>query len=208
MNTRSYLDIIFKKKIQIVAMTLIVALVALFAAYLIPEKHVVDMSLTVHRVNRETTEDFQYDNYYSVQAAEYVSNTVVGMLASPDVVQEIYTNAQVSDDSSIQSRIKSIKARQKSSHLVTVTVKHADPEVTEKVATAVSDVMSEKVQALESTDENTNSFDVVTGEYIKNSQKVDPLLAFVFGLVCGLFISIALVFLYEYLFLKGSNEEK
>lgn len=204
MNPKNYLKILLEKKLLIIAFALVIGLVSLIVSFFLPSKYQADISLTVHRINRENTSDFQYDNYYAVQASEYVSNTLVSMFAMPSIVSEIYKEAGL-EEISVNQAIKSIKARQLSAHLVSVTVKLKNEEESRKVADSISKIISEKISKVEVTNMGKNSFAVEFSEPIVTRKKIDPVVILISGFVAGFLAACGFVFLKHYF---SSKEEE
>ncbi|MBU1167838.1 hypothetical protein KKC60_05565 [Patescibacteria group bacterium] len=207
MNSKNYLKIVLLKKFMILIVMLLVGGLALGATYVMPEKYTATTSLTLHRVNREQTPDFQYDNYYAIQSSEFLSNTLVSMFAAPDTVLEIYKKAGLESEGDINTQIKSIKPSQVSAHLIKVKVSNADASKAEKVLGSLVTVSQDKIENLESNAAGHNSFEVTAGEAVVSSNQISPIVALVAGLVSGLFLGIAFAFLKEY-FKEEKAEEK
>lgn len=193
------MHVLVERKLLLLAFALIGAVAAVVVTFIVPERHIAETTFTVNRVNREVSEDFQFDNYYAIQSAEFMSNTVTGMLAAPDTVNEIYEVANIGNTDDAFGRLKSIRARQKTSHLVSVKVYDDSRENAEKVVVAAGSVLKSKVEALEVTKENKPSFTISAGDVVFASTKVDPILAGMLGLVAGLFVGVAFAFAKEYL---------
>lgn len=198
-HSKDYIRLILDRKILIVVFMLIVGVISFISTSLLPVKSVAESTFVVSRVNREASEDFQFDNYYAIQSAEYISNTVIGFLASPDIAETIYQKSGVEVDQDAYGKVKNIKARQKSSHLVNVKVHDSSAENAEIILKATATVLNEKISGLESTKNGENAFELSMGDVVFSSTKVNAYLALVVGLVAGLFVGIAVVFLKEYL---------
>lgn len=199
MNIKTYFGVIKKGKWMIVVVTLIVAAAATVFSMVAPPRYESATTLTVSRVNREASEDFQYDNYYAIQSAEFVSNTVSGMLAAPDVVQRIYDVAGVESDDSIQAKTKSISARQKTSHLISLSVKRSSQEEADSIIQATEEVLRNRVEALEVTKNSENAFTLTGGDIIRTTLVYSPVIVFISSLISGLFLGVGFVFLKHYL---------
>lgn len=199
MNIKTYFDVLKQGKWLILVTTIIVALAATLFSMFAPPRYESATTLTVSRVNRAETGDFQYDNYYAIQSTEFVSNTVAGMLASQDIVREIYDVSGVEAGDPLSSKVRSISARQKTSHLVSVSVKRSSQDEANAVLSAIETVLVEKVEALETTENDVNAFTISAGEAVETPLVYSPVIVFVSSLLSGLFLGIGLVFVRHYL---------
>lgn len=200
MRIKDYLSVIRKYKILILVTAFLCGIFALILSLIYPQSYDVQVLLAIHRVNREQTADFQYDNYYSIQAAEHLSNTVVSWLETPGIVLEIFKKADLeSEIKDINVEVKKIRPKQISSHLVRVKLNHKNQEKAKKLASALVSVIDDRVQSIEQTADAKNSFEVKAEEPIIILRKYDPPLATLFGFIGGLFLGIGFAFFYEYL---------
>lgn len=199
MSPKNYLKVISDYKVLVVVCVVLVGLLAFIFAWLTPKSYDAALTLSVHRINREKTEDFQYDNYYAIQAAELLCNTVVNWLATSDVALSIFDKADIAPDVEGLAKLsRKFKARQLSSHAARVEFRYKDQEGANKLATSLINVVQDKVKNIEKTSKDEPSFGIQASSPIVMEHKIDPLLASVCGLVCGLFVGIGLAFLFEY----------
>ncbi len=203
MKSKNYVDVIVRHKFTVIAMIILCGLFALIYSYAKPQAFSSNISMSFHRVNRETTVDYQYDNYYSGKAVEILSNTVLGWLETPNVIQEIYDEAGVKPDD-IYKDTRKFKPKQVSAHQVEVKVASNDRGDLENLSAAVVSVMDKKAKELEITSNGKNSFDVISEKPIIVEVKYNPLMLTLIGLVAGLFLGIGLAFLWEYF--RGNDE--
>lgn len=200
MSPKNYLKVIADHKGTIIASLILVGVFAFIFALLIPKSYDATISLSIHRINREETEDFQYDNYYAIQAAELLTNTVVNWLATPDIALAIFDKAGVAVDVEGFAKLsRKFRARQLSSHVARVEFRYKDYDGAIKLANSLVEVIRDKVKEIEKTSKNLPSFDLQASSPIVLQHKINPLLAGTLGLVCGLFLGIGLAFLFEYL---------
>lgn len=200
MNLKSYLKVISEKKLFIVAIALFCGILAFILAFFNPKSYDAFILMTVHRAEREKTSDFQYDNYYAIQAAEYIGNTVTGWLETPEVVTAIYKKAELENDlGNVFQEVKKIKPKQLSSHLIRVKLNNKEQDKADKLAKALIQVTKEKMSKLEVDFSGKSSFSIEAEEPVIVLKKYDPYLVAVFGLLGGIFMGIGLAFLREYL---------
>lgn len=197
MHPKNYIQVVLRHKFTIVACIILCGLAALIYAYVKPQAFSSNISMSFHRVNKEATADYQYDNYYAGKAVEIVSNTVAGWLQTPNIVQEIYTEANVAPDD-IYKDAKKFKPKQVSAHQVEMRLTNKNRQDLEKLSKAAVAIMKNKVASLEVTNEQKNAFDVISEDPIITEVKYSPLMLTLIGLVAGLFVGIGLAFLWEY----------
>jgi len=197
---KNYFDVIKKNKIYIYVCIIFCSIVALIFSLTRDISYDTNLVLSVYRVNKQDTKDFQYDNYYAIQSSELVGNSIVGWLETPNVIYEIYDRADLTIQSEEAKKfIKKFRAKQISSHSVNIAFNQADRESSEKIAGSLVDVIKEKVSGVEITDNNNNnSFEVSASDSIISEKKYDPILLTIIGLITGLFVGIGLSFIFQY----------
>lgn len=197
---RTYLHTIKRRKYTIIFFALACALGSfLYVKYSAPI-FIGRTSLIVHRVNREKTADFQYDNYYSVQAVEYVTNTVASLLATPDILREIYQVSELDPARENLNQLeRAFKARQVSSHLAQLTIKDKDAGRVAALSKAAKEVLGKKINHLELTYQDQPSFEIIFSETIIAPREISSGIAAGAGFLGGLFIGLGFVFLKDYL---------
>ncbi|MEW6407843.1 MAG: Wzz/FepE/Etk N-terminal domain-containing protein [Patescibacteria group bacterium] len=195
---KNYLQIIISHKKLILFVAALCAIFSFIFVKVYPTTYTASTLLSIHRVNKEVTEDFQYDNYYAIQAAEFVGNTVVSLLQSPEAILEIYKKAKLDRDIDIFHEVKKFRPKQLSSHLVKVKITNQSQEKAEKLAKATVAVINDKVKKLEVDPQKQNSFEIGAQGSVISTNKYNPYLVTALGLICGLFLGVGLAFLGEY----------
>lgn len=202
------MKVIGDKKVFILVTALLCGVLAFIISSVKPTSYDSSLLLTVHRENREDTKDFQYDNYYSIQASEYLSNTAVSLIESPEFVNKVYDRAGLADElDDVYAAAKKIKPKQISSHLIKVKVNDKDEEKAKKLTVALGEVLNDDVSKIEVSSKGKGSFTVVAEEPIVTLKKYNPWLVGLIGIIGGLFIGTALAFLGEY-YRKEERPEK
>jgi capsular polysaccharide biosynthesis protein len=208
MSLKNYLKVISDKKIFILVTVIICGVLAFVISSVKPQSYDSGLLLTVHRENREETKDFQYDNYYSIQASEYLSNTAVSLIESPEFVSKVYNRAGLADElDDVFAAAKKIKPKQISSHLIKVKLNDKDEEKAKKLSIALGEVLKDDISKIEISAAGKGSFTIAAEEPIVTLKKYNPWLVGLIGMIGGLFIGIALAFLGEY-FRREEGEEK
>lgn len=200
MNLKDYFQVVREKIIFIIIVAVLCGVLSLILGFLQKDSFDASILMTVHRAEREKSEDFQYDNYYSIQAAEYLVNTVTGWVETPEAITLVYKKAGLeSEMGDAYQEAKKVKPKQLSSHLINVRLNNKDRENTEKLASALVEVTKDKVEKIEVDAEGNSSFSVQADEPIITLKKYNPYLVGIFGFLGGIFIALGLAFLREYL---------
>ena len=200
MNLKDYLKVVREKIIFIIIIALLCGALSLALGLLQKESYDASILMTIHRTEREKSENFQYDNYYSIQAAEYLSNTITGWIETQEAITLVYKSAGLENEMGDAYReAKRIKTKQLSSHLINIKLNNGDKNRVEKLSKSLIDVIKKKVETLEVDSDGKSSFSVESEEPIITLKKYNPYLVGVFGLLGGVFIGMGLAFLKEYL---------
>ena len=200
MNLKDYFKVLREKVIFIIIIAVLCGALSLILGLVQKDSFDASILMTIHRAEREKSEDFQYDNYYSIQSAEYLANTVTGWVETPEAVTLVYKEAGIEDEMGDAYReAKSVKTKQLSSHLISVRLNNEDRNRVEKLSKSLIDVTNKKVETLEVDSDGNSSFSIESEEPIVTLKKYNPYLVGVFGLLGGVFIGMGLAFLREYL---------
>ncbi|NQV13656.1 MAG: hypothetical protein HQ530_05150 [Parcubacteria group bacterium] len=200
MSPRNYLKIISSHKTLIFVCAVLCGILALIFSALKPASYETSIAFSVQRVNRQDTSEFQYDNYYAIQASELLGNTIVGWLESPEIIREAYQAAglAVSEDD-LNALAQGMKAKQISAHLVRAKYSQTDRDQADKVAASLVTVINNKVEVTEKNADSKNSFIVTSPQPVIVEKKYGPATLALAGIFCGLFVGIGIAFGREYL---------
>jgi len=200
MTPKNYLKIINGQKSLIFISIILCGLLALIFSLFKPVIYEASVSFSVQKVNRQDTTEFQYDNYYAIQASELLGNTMVGWLESPDIIASVYSQAGLTPEpEELAALVKNIKAKQISAHLVRVKFSQSNSDRANKVAASLSKVVTSKVEEVEITPDKQNSFIVVSSEPVITEKKYSPASVTLIGLICGALLGVGIAFGREYL---------
>lgn len=115
-----------------------------------PASYVAETTLAVARVNRAETTEYQYDNYYAVQAAELTVNTVARWFEMADVAKAIGKRAGIEvADTDALAFVRRFKAKQASSHLLRLQVRAPSSEEASRLLQGAVDEVSARLSVLE-----------------------------------------------------------
>ena len=199
MSSPNYFKIIGNNKALIFICAVLCGLLALLFSALKPVSYEASIDFSIQKVNRQDTSDFQYDNYYAIQASELLGNTIVGWLESPETVRAAYRVADLTvADNELDTLAKGMKAKQISAHLVRVKFSQSDSDRAGQVATGLSTVVKQKAEEVEKSADDKNSFTVSYTEPVVAEKKYGPATLALAGLVSGLLLGIGIAFGREY----------
>ena len=74
----------------LVIITVLATILSFVFAYFKPVNFDTSISFSINRINKQKTEEYQYDDYYAIQASDLFSQTVMSWFLTPSVLLEIY----------------------------------------------------------------------------------------------------------------------
>jgi len=176
--------------------SLLVALIAGFYTWWGGEKYSVSLALTITRSGTQQAIDYKYDSFYALEATDQFGDTVAGWFKTPEIASVI--SKKVGDDqnnSSLNNLSKRFQASKISPNLVEVRYGAADETSAKRLAEAVGQVISEKVNLINNSSNQGISFAAISGEpvIVRNTYNIwlSVLAGFLIGLVFGFFIQVA-----------------
>ena len=200
MTPRDYLKIVKSNKILIFVCAILCGLLALIFSAVKPVSYETSIAFSIQKVNRQDTAEFQYDNYYSIQASELLGNSIVGWLESPEIIREVYQAADVTvETEDLNSLARGMKAKQISAHLVRVRYSQSSHEKASGIATGVIEVIKNKVESVEKDVNGQSSFVLEASEPVIVEKKYGPATLALAGIICGLCVGVGIAFGREYL---------
>ena len=200
MSPQNYLKIIGSHKTLIFICAVLCGVLALIFSALKPVSYETLIAFSIQKVNRQDTSEFQYDNYYAIQASELLGNTIVGWSESPAVIREAYqaVDLTVSEDD-LNALAKGVKAKQISAHLVQIKFSQPDRDRASQVATGLIAVIKKRAEEVEQNAADQNSFLITAAEPVVMEKKYGPATLALAGIICGLFVGVGIAFGREYL---------
>lgn len=128
--------------------------------------------------------DYTYDGYYAQQAAEAYTDTVVGLLESPDVMAEVLDQLEVDRDTRFNEFHRSLKVEKTAPQIVLVSVTRQDVNEANQVVTQVADSVIKRVSTLNEGLDNNLTVSLIGAEPLVQSNELPFLLTII---VAGLF---------------------
>jgi capsular polysaccharide biosynthesis protein len=195
MELREYYKI-WRENISVVIYTIVIAAIAVYAwSMRVSQNYNASFLLDISRAENQPTSDYRYDQFYRLQADEKFAETIVEWLKTPGVAQDIFSRADIgTEQKTMRQLAKSFGAEKLSSLAIRVSFSTQTEEEAEKVAAAVSNVVSAKTENLnkEARDPNWFKVDMSNLVVLKNIQDLRINLAI--AALAGLFIGTLLAF--------------
>lgn len=200
MELREYLKIVRKSLPLLVVLAAALGMLAFLFSQRLPTTHTASLTFYVKRQATEAREDYYtFDGYYSQQAAEKFTETVVGFLKSKDILLASAKLVKLpTDQGSLEQLEGSIKIKQVAPQLVNLEVTKEDAEAARTFCTALAQATTERINLLNQTGDKAISVDLLNAEPLveKNAPKV--VLNSLVGVLIGALLASFYIFLKEY----------
>lgn len=199
MELKEYVKIIKKFSWTFLLVWVLVIILSLVWYKTRPATYDVSMSLEITRQASEQTADYQYDQYYRLQADEKFADTIVQWLKDPAVVNEILAKAEINFSSqTLKSLSKAFRAEKLSSNYIQLRMSTAQSSDSSKITKATQDVISEKVSLLDSESQSKTWFKVMYGKPIVALSKISLQVVLIGSIVGGFILSLMVVLCSHY----------
>lgn len=168
--------------------------------FVIPTKNEAVLSLDVTREHGDSSvEEYQYDQFYRLEADDKFTEAVVQWLDDPNFQRRISEKLKGSlSDEQIESAIESFSSEKKASNFLQVRFDVESPKEATIVAIATKGALEEKVASLAGDQEDSKWFRLVVSGPTVELVKVSFALFAAILIVLGLSISIFIVFATHY----------
>ncbi len=166
----------------------------------IPPTYTASLTIYVKRQATEPSADYYtFDGYYSQQAAEKFTETVVGFLKSKDI---LLASAKLADlptnQESLERLESSIKIKQVAPQLVSLKIEQEDGWTAKKFCTALAQATTERINLLNQTGDKSISVDLLNPEPLVEKNEPKVVLNSVVGILVGALLAFLYIFLKEY----------
>ncbi|MCX6763486.1 MAG: Wzz/FepE/Etk N-terminal domain-containing protein [Candidatus Moranbacteria bacterium] len=200
MDLKEYLAIIKKYQKTFLIITALVIVVAFAYFTWQPIAYNVSLTLNITRSGAQNSADYQYDDFYRLQADEKFAETIVEWLKSPRLAADIFDQAGISTSQfSVRKLSKLLKPEKMSSQIVTVSYSAPNPEIAKKIADSITAHVSKSTNQLNIDQKEISWFKVVAYDPIIILNKISPLIIFLASLAIGLFLAFWAVLIIHYL---------
>jgi len=200
MELREYLRIIRKNLPLIAGLVVVSGAAAFFFSQNLPPTYTTSLTLYVKRQPTEPSDKYYtFDGYYSQQAAEKFTETVIGFLKSKDILLASAKLADLpTDQKSLEQLSSSIKIRQVAPQLVSLKVTQKDGGIAKKFCTALAQATTERINLLNQTGDKAISVDLLNPEPLVEKNEPKVVLNSLVGVLCGLLAGLTYAFAREY----------
>ena len=166
----------------------------------LPPTYTASLTLYVKRQATEAREDYYtFDGYYSQQAAEKFTETVVGFLKSKDILLASAKLADLpTDQESLEQLESSIKIKQTAPQLVSLEVKKEEAAAAKTSCTAVAQATTERINLLNQTGDKAISVDLLNPEPLVEKNEPKVILNSLVGVLTGILLASLYIFLKDY----------
>lgn len=173
----------------------------------LPTNYRVTLDLYVKRQTQAPSDQFySFDGFYSQQAAERYTQTVVGFLKSREILKEALSAIQRPYDQEVLKKLeRSVKVKEAAPQLVVLTVGGTEAAFVKSLSLALAGVATEKLRTLNKTGDAALSIDLLTTAPFLEVETPSPWLGGFIGALLGLFLALFFVSLREYLLHDGSG---
>lgn len=147
--------------LSLVAATLLGALAAGLFAARHPVRVQASLSFAVNRISTVASQEYQYDGYYAIQAADLFSQTVVSWFSTPPVLRAVYEAAALTADvTSLADLTRHFKVKKVAAQNIVVTITESNRTRAEQLASAVTTTMQSRASALNQTADRKAMFEL------------------------------------------------
>lgn len=201
MELREFIEILGKYRRLLLLGTLFFGFLGLGVSFLLPEKEKAILTLYVRRSAQAPSSGFYtYDGYYSQQAAEKYTDTVVGFLESLGILKQAAELVGLSTDQrTLKGLRKSVEIAKVAPQLVDIRATRKLPGEAKNLAQALADSTKERTEALNKAGDEALALDLVTSEPIVEVKKPMIVLNTVVGVLGGFLLSVLCAMFWEYL---------
>ena len=186
--------------IFIVSFGLLVGIITFSVASKKPDSFQAVQTYDLSMVNRPVTPDYQYGSYYGLKGAELMVQHIMSLLRSPAVIARIYDTAGLGYTIDHLGRFTTqFRTEQDSSQQVTVQFSRYTPEEADRLANAMSAVLTEEVKLAQQDSAGNSLFALRAQAPVVVLQQVDEWYVTVVGTIAGWLLGIILVAVKRYL---------
>lgn len=199
MEIKEYIKLLNKDKKIIIQVTMITALAAFVFSLAQKPYYETSVSLFISKNSTQNTDEFKYDGYYALESGEIIADNIEKMLQSPQIVNEIYQNANISTNfNKIKHYKKSFTAHKMSNQYVEVSFKAESQSQAKTIAESITQIAQSKTEQINKSSEEEISFLIDDTEPIIVERKADIVLNSIIGLISGMFLGILAILTKKY----------
>jgi capsular polysaccharide biosynthesis protein len=160
-------------------------LVGFFFQQLQPMYVTSNLTLNVTRLGSDKTTDYQYHDFYRLQADERFADTVVRWLESPRIVSDIYADTRIN---TAEKNKHAFKAKRLSSQMIQVTYVAVDEASAQKIAQSLIDRVNTETRSLDKEQQESAWFTVIGNDPVASDGRISILFILTISFVLGIFV--------------------
>jgi uncharacterized protein involved in exopolysaccharide biosynthesis len=200
MELRELINLFKKEKVLFGCILSGFLVIGLLWVALEPKRFESNILITIGRTEGgqdQAVSDYQYDNYYRLQADERYGDTLVRLLATPQVTRDIFEGADLANATPAGTFFE---GRKLSSQIVEITFTDTDKSKLAPLGVSLTQVLNRYTSELQSqTDGQKNWFRIVASEPVITDARTSTAQVFGIALFFGLFIGFWAVLIKHYL---------
>lgn len=199
MELKDYLKIINKYRTVFLVAVLLILIVVVAFTFLMPAQYEAAASITVNKhsqVEQEKANYYQYDDFYSIQAAGFFADTIANWVASPTTVYEIYTLAEekVPAKATLKSLAKTFKTKKQTNiNTIDISIRDRNKDKVDRLVGAAVSVVKNRTDELKRSASAEDFFTVVDAQPVIVKVEPNYILNAIVGLILGLILAATLV---------------
>lgn len=200
MELKDYLRVIKRERKIIILATLLCAAGATAGGLLTPVRYETSVSLFLNRQDTQATDQFKYDGYYALQAADLVADQLEKALQSPEIVNAVYEQSGLQPGfGNLKGYKKKFTAHKMSGQHVEIGFVSTSAIEAERLSGALTTVANRRLSEMSAASAGELSFSVSSNRPVTLEKHPDLGLIALLGAVSGLALGIFLSFLKKYL---------
>ncbi|MFZ2226190.1 MAG: hypothetical protein WA064_00520 [Candidatus Moraniibacteriota bacterium] len=175
MELKEYFLIIKKQFKLFLAIFGLIVVTGLVYVFFRPVSFDTSLTLNITRSGAQVSDNYEYDDFYRLQADEKFAETIVEWLKSPRTEEDIYVNSGIDvSDYSLKKLMSSIVAEKRSAQLVAVSFSVPSEALAKSLASSVSKVISQNIAKLNQDQKEATWFEIVSGDSVTRVREVNP----------------------------------
>lgn len=197
MEFKKILKILWKDKGLIFGTTVLAVVSSLFFSLIQPAKYQIHLDIETKRINRPQTQDFQYDDYYAIQAASLVTDTINSWFRNESIARKIMTEAGFSVEK-LPSLQKFVRSRKLSPQNLEIRISSDSKKTSMKLANIIKEMVAVRVARLNIDEEGQPTFKALINQGPVSIKRIELIQALGAGFIGGLFLGIFLALVFYY----------
>jgi len=200
MELKEYLKII-KKDFKIFLAVISAVFVVVFSYFLFrPNIYDTSITMNITRIGSQQSLDYQYDNFYRLQADEKFAETIVEWLKSPRIVADTFERSDVKEKGYSQDDFfQSLRGEKRSSQVIFISFSSPTENSAQKLSLSIKNLLSETTENLNKDQKEDTWFGLVGEEPVVAKRRYNYPIIFLAALMGGVFLGFWIVMLRHYL---------